>query len=257
MNTVNGSIGCTPNELVFGGFCGSEDDLFVNKSPKISEMTGAMFAIDLEREQAELFSRAEAHQAKELQRIASRAVDSSEKYSPSIGDWVLAARGGMPHGRPRDKLQLPLTGPWRVLEPSNPASALVECLHAASRQVVRFGLHELLPFNSELLDAPEDYEKVAQRDFWDYSVDCIVDHRPHLPRRAPGKRVRPKSGYEFLVRYKYIPLSIEEGSENPSWQPWSYTRHLTALRDYCSLPVVTTDLGRDFYVEAVGGTLDE
>jgi hypothetical protein len=211
----------------------------------------------LEREQAKLFSRAEAHQAKELQRIASRAADSSEKYLPQVGDWVLAARGGMPHGRPRDKLQLPLTGPWRVLEPSNPASASVECLHAASRQVVKFGSHELLPFNSELLDAPEDYERVAQRDFWDYSIDCIMDHRPHLPRRAPGRRLRPKNGYEFLVRYKYLPLSSEEGSENPSWQPWSYVRHLTALRDYCSLPLVSVDLGGDFYVEAVDGIVDE
>ena len=130
-------------------------------------------------------------------------------------------------------------------------------MHAASRQVVKFGLHELLPFNSDLLDAPEEYEKVAQRDFWDYSIDDIVDHRPHLPRRAPGRRLRPKSGYEFLVRYKYLPLSTEEGSENPSWQPWSYTRHLTALRDYCSLPAVVTDLGRDFYVESANDVVDD
>ncbi len=257
MNTVNGSIGCTPNELVFGGFCGSEDDLFVNKPSKVSEMSGSSFVLELEREQAELFSRAEAHQAKELQRIASRAIDAPEGYCPQVGDWVLAARGGMPHGRPRDKLQLPLTGPWRVLESSNPASAVVECLHAASRQVVKFGAHELLPFNSELLDSPEDYEKVAQRDFWDYSIDSIQDHRPHFPRRAPGKRLRPKSGYEFLVKYKYIPLSTEEGCENPSWQPWSYTRHLTALRDYCSLSNVMVDLGRDFYVEASNEVADE
>ena len=257
MNTVNGSIGCTPNELVFGGFCGSEDDLFVNKPPKTSDVSSSSFALDLEREQAELFSRAEAHQAKELQRIASRAADVPEDYRPQSGDWVLAARGGMPHGRPRDKLQLPLTGPWRILESSNPASAAVECLHAASRQVVKFGLHELLPFNSDLLDAPEEYEKVAQRDFWDYSIDDIVDHRPHLPRRAPGRRLRPKSGYEFLVRYKYLPLSTEEGSENPSWQPWSYTRHLTALRDYCSLPAVVTELGRDFYIESTNDVADD
>jgi hypothetical protein len=44
-------------------------------------------------------------------------------------------------------------------------------------------------------------------------------------------------------------LSSEEGSENPSWQPWSFVRHLTALRDYCSLPLVENALGDDFYVE--------
>ncbi len=73
--------------------------------------------------------------------------------------------------------------------------------------------------------------------------------RPQLPRRQRGRRARPKREYEFLVRYKYLPLSSEEGSENPSWQPWSFVRHLTALRDYCSLPLVENALGDDFYVE--------
>ena len=115
--------------------------------------------------------------------------------------------------------------------------------------MVKYSPHELLPFNSDLLDSPEDYEKVAQRDFWDYSVDAIVNHRPHLPRRAPGRRIRPKKDYEFLISYKFLPLSTEEGSENPSWQPWSYARHLTALRDYCLQPAVSSELGADFYVE--------
>jgi hypothetical protein len=256
MNTVNGSIGCTPNELVFGGFCGSEDELFLVRPPKTSKEPGPQLVFDLECEQAELFSRAEEHQAKELQRIASRAAELPEGHRPLAGDWVLAARGGMPHGRPRDKLQLPLTGPYRVLESSNPSSAVVECLHAASRQVVKFSSHELLPFNSDLLDSPEDYEKVAQRDSWDYSVDFVENHRPHFPRRG-GKRLRPKSGYEFLIRYKYIPLSTEEGSENPSWQPWSYARHLTALGEYCSRPDVSAELGRDFYVETSSGLADD
>ena len=228
------------------------------KSVTVSEGPAPLIVSNLEQEQAELFSRAEQHQAKELQRIAARAVDSAEDhYRPQVGDWVLAARGGLPHGRPRDKLQLPLTGPWRVLDPSNPSSAVIECLHAASRQVVKFSSHELLPFNSELLDSPEDYERIAQRDFWDYSVDFIENHRPRLPRRAPSRRVRAKSGYEFLIRYKYLPLSTEEGSENPSWQPWSYARHLTALRDYCLQPAVSVELGRDFYVESNGNPPDE
>ena len=99
------------------------------------------------------------------------------------------------------------------------------------------------------MDSPEDYERTAQRDFWEYSIDSIVNHRPQLPRRQRGRRARPKRDYEFLVRYKYLPLSSEEGSENPSWQPWSFVRHLTALRDYCSSPLVRNVLGDDFYVE--------
>jgi hypothetical protein len=81
-----------------------------------------------------------------------------------------------------------------------------------------------------------------------------VNHRPQLPRRTRGKRARAKSSYEFFIRYKYLPLSTEEGSENPSWQPWSIARRLTALRDYCSLPEVVETLGDDFYVEEPDGS---
>ena len=110
-----------------------------------------------------------------------------------------------------------------------------------------------MPFDAALMDSPEDYERVAQRDFWDYSIDSIINHRPRLPRRARGRRARPKSSYEFLIKYKYLPLSTEEGSENPSWQPWSIARHLTALNDYCSLPEVSDALGDDCYVEEPDG----
>ncbi len=250
MNSVNGSLGCTPNELVFGGFCGAEEELFIHKTPQRPATPGSQFVSNLQIEQAELFARAEAHQAKELARIAARADARSDVWIPQSGDWVLAARGGFPHGRPRDKLQLPLTGPYRVLDRGDSPSNAICCLHAANRQVVKFSLHELTPFNVELMDSPEDYEKAAQRDFWEYSIDSIVNHRPQIPRRQRGRRARPKRDYEFLIRYKYLPLSIEEGAENPSWQPWSFVQHLTALRDYCSQPEVEDALGNDFYVEA-------
>jgi len=250
MNSVNGSLGCTPNELVFGGFCGAEEELFIHKTPQCPATPGSQFVSNLQIEQAELFARAEAHQAKELARIAARADARSDVWIPQSGDWVLAARGGFPHGRPRDKLQLPLTGPYRVLDRGDSPSNVICCLHAANRQVVKFSLHELTPFNVELMDSPEDYEKAAQRDFWEYSIDSIVNHRPQIPRRQRGRRARPKRDYEFLIRYKHLPLSSEEGAENPSWQPWSFVQHLTALRDYCSQPGVEDALGNDFYVEA-------
>jgi len=257
MNMVNASTGCTPNELVFGGFCGSEDDLFVQKLPSVSDAPGFKLVSELELEQTELLARAEAHQAKEFERIVSKAAARAEDWKPQTDDWVLAARGGLPHGRPRDKLQFPMTGPWRVLDRDGDGSATVRCLHAANRQVVSFGAHELTPFNSDLMDCPEDYEKVAQRDFWDYSVDAIQDHRPHFARRARGKRARAKSSYEFLILYKYLPLSTEPGSENPAWQPWSFARHLTALRDYCAQPEVLVALGDDFYVDELDGSADD
>jgi hypothetical protein len=249
MNMVNGSTGCTPNELVFGGFCGSEEQLFLHKAPVQPESTsGANFAHQLELEQTELFNRAEKHQMRELSRIAAKA-EANPSWTPTDGDWVLAVRGGMPHGRPRDKLQTMLSGPWRVANRGESPSALIDCIHASDKKLVKFGVHELIPFNSDLMDSPEDYERTAQRDLWEYSVDCIQDHRPHFPRRARGQRTRKKSDYEFLILYKYCPLSVEEGSENPSWQPWEFARHLDALRAYCERPDVISALGGDFYAE--------
>ncbi len=246
MNTVNGSIGCTPNELVFGGFCGSEEELFLHKPSRSSKPSpGKDFVYDLEMEQLQLFDRAEKHQAQELYRIVTKATPVPD-WVPVDGDWVLGIRGGMPHGRPRDKLQTLLSGPWRVINRTTSSSALIECIHASDKKVVKFGLHELVPFNSDLMDSPEDYERAAQRDCWEYSVDSIRDFRPHLPRRVRSQRPRKKSEYEFLILYKYCPLSNEEGCENPSWQPWEYARHLSALREFCSNADVAAVLGDDF-----------
>ena len=41
-------------------------------------------------------------------------------------------------------------------------------------------------------------------------------HRPEK-RSQQGKRKRPKSVFEFLVRWADLP----EGEDNPTWEPWS------------------------------------
>ena len=246
MNTVNCSTGVAPNALVYGGFADREEDLFVYTADKIcnSEDIPA-FVSELEFEQAALLERAAEFQQREFDRIATKATENPD--TPLIeGSWVLADRRGMPHGRPVDKLQFPRTGPWRVLERPDPLHPVVECVHAADGRVVSFHRHELIPFNCELLDSPENYAFFAQRDFWDYSIDQISLHRPLLPRRVRGRRPRAKESYEFLVHYKFLPISEEPGCENPSWQPYSNLRHTTALETYCARDEVQVQLGSDF-----------
>jgi hypothetical protein len=87
----------------------------------------------------------------------------------------------------------------------------------------------------------------AIQDEWTYQVERILEHRPTGPRRTNGK-LRAKKRYEFLTLYKHIPLSQEEGEENPSWQPWSHVKHLQALSHYCNKPEIVAQLGNDFYV---------
>jgi hypothetical protein len=247
MNTINASTGVTPNDLVYGGFADTDESLFQEPTPKPSNATQPeAFAQELQQEQLRLVARAEAYQNKRFEYIASRSDDSGDLELHN-GDWVLCYRGGLPHGRPRNKLQLPWAGPYRVVERlDDSADPRVRCIHAASRRVEVFGRRELRRFNVDLMDGPDDFARAAQRDQWDYNVDCIIGYRPEGPRRLPGGGLRRKESYQFLVKYKFIPISEEPGSENPSWQPYHNVRNTEALFLYCQQPELLRLLGRDF-----------
>jgi hypothetical protein len=247
MNTVNASTGVTPNELVYGGFADSDELIYKDADPRVSLSDKPdAFVSELQREQLALTARAEEYQQRKFNIIASKTSDIGDQDLLS-GDWVLCYRGGLPHGRPRSKLQFPWSGPWRVLDrepdPSNPR---VKCIHAATRQVETFGRSELRAFNIDLMDSYEDFSKAAQRDNWDYHVEAIVGHRPEGPRRLPGGPLRRKDSYHFLVKYSFLPLSDEPGSENPSWQPYHNVRFTEALSVYCRRPEVIRHLLPDF-----------
>lgn len=249
MNTVCASTGVTPNDLVFGGFADSDESLFQEPALKAQRSDRPeAFIAELQREQSELIARAEDYQKKRFDYLASKTDDDGSRELVE-GDWVLCYRGGLPHGRPRDKLQYPWTGPYRVLcregDLSNPR---VKVMHAASRLVHTFGRSELRSFNAELMDGPDDFARVAERDFWDYTVDAIIDHRPAGPRRLESRRLRKKGDYKFLVRYKYLPISTEPGCENPSWQPYQCVWNTSALKEYCDIPAISAQLGADFCV---------
>jgi hypothetical protein len=247
MNTVNASTGVTPNDLVYGGFADSDELLFKTDATRHSTADSPeSFIAELQHEQAGLLARAEEYQQRKFAIIASKTDDIGDQSLQS-GDWVLCYRGGLPHGRPRNKLQFPWSGPWRVIDrESDPSSPRVKCIHAASRQVETFGRSELRAFNVELMDSYEDFSKAAQRDNWDYHVESILSHRPEGPRRLPSGSLRRKDAYQFLVKYSFLPVSDEPGSENPSWQPYINVRFTEALSLYCRRPEVSRQLLPDF-----------
>jgi hypothetical protein len=244
MNTVCASTGETPNAFVFGGFADTEADMFMTgATPKPTRSNDAHeFVRELQAEQLEIMGRAEDYQNSQLEKMASSA-PAYESVMPE-GTYVLAYRGGMPHGRPCSKLQYRWTGPWRVLErgqdESNPR---VRCIHLASKIVEEFSIHDLKVCILDLLDGEDAMSAVAQRDNWDYTLDSILEHRPTGPRKG-----RAKSRFEFLVLYKYLERSEEPGQENPSWQPYSAVTHTEALQLYCARPEVRSQLGSNFYV---------
>jgi hypothetical protein len=244
MNTINPSTGETPNSFVFGGFADTEEDMIMsNHNGRFSRSEDPQgFVSELQEEQISLFARAEEYQNSLLSRLAARAESEGERAIEE-GAWVLAYRGGLPHGRDCSKLQYRWTGPWRVLErPDDDSHPRVQCMHAASKRVEVFNIAELKAFDSSLLVSAEDFERVAERDMWDYSVDSILNHEPRGPR---GRRT--KTSYKFEVLYKYLERSDEPGQENPAWQPYSAIAHTEALQRYCALESVRADLGANFF----------
>lgn len=247
MNTVNPSTGETPNSFVFGGFADTEEDLimpdFPGKLPRSEDPQG--FVRELQEEQVALFARAEEYQNLQLAKLAERAEQEGER-AVEEGSWVLVYRGGLPHGRPCTKEQYRWTGPWRVLERGgDDSSPRVQCMHAASKRVEAFSLAEIKAFDHSLLHSIEDFERVAQRDTWDYTVDSILDHRPRGPR---GRKA--KSSFSFLVSYKFLEQSTEAGQENPAWQSYDAISHTEALQQYCARDSIRAELGANFAVVA-------
>ena len=246
-NTVHSDLGCTPNELVLGGY-GDSDTAIYSIDPALEEgvaIEASEYAKELEQAQFEILRRSELHQEGVLRAVAQK-VESSPGRELQEGDIVLARRGGLGH-RPKDKLQAKYTGPYMVTDRPDPTHAVVRIMHLATKKIESRHMTELVECNMSHFREVQEAIPFALQDEWTYQVDSILQHKPDGPRRVNG-RLRAKSKYEFLTLYKHIPQSQEEGEENPSWQPWSHVKHLQAMRNYCSQPEVATLLGTDFYV---------
>jgi hypothetical protein len=246
-NTWNSDTGCTPNELVFGGY-GDSELAMVSKDPAFEEgssVNAVGYARELEEAQFELLRRSEVHQEERLKRVADSAIQNPTRVLEE-GSVVLAVRGGLGK-RPKDKLQTRYTGPYLVVERPDSTHSIVKICHIATKKVEERHMSELVECDMSRFREVEEAIPFAVQDECTYQVESIVQHRPDGPTRMNG-RLRAKSKYEFLTLYKHIPQSQEEGEENPCWQPWANLKHLSALRNYCNQPQVKAHLGTDFYV---------
>ncbi len=245
-NTIHSDTGCSPNELIYGGYGDTEASMFVEDlaHEEGETIAGWLYAKELEEAQFEILKRSELHQEQRLQAAARKATIGCQRVIEN-GSLVLASRGTSLGGRPKDKLQSRFTGPYLVLNRDQPLDSLVECQHLGSKVVEMFHMHDLVVVNLSHL-SEEELESSAMQDHWTYKVLCIEDFRPEGPRKV-AKRLRPKSKYEFLVLYD-LPRSTEPGDENPAWQPWANVKHLSSLKSFCEQPQVLRELGENFYV---------
>jgi hypothetical protein len=245
-NTVHSDTGCTPNELIYGGYGDTEASMFVDElvQEEGETMAGWLYAKELEEAQFDILRRSELHQEQRLQ-SAARKAESGIRRRIEDGALVLASRGTTLGGRPKEKLQSRFTGPYLVLDRNEPLDSLVKCQHLGSKVVEMFHMHELTVVDLHHL-SDQELEASAMQDHWTYKVVNIEAFRPEGMRKVNG-RLRAKGKYEFLVLYD-LPRSTEAGDENPAWQPFANVKHLTALKTFCSLATVQSQLGGNFYV---------
>ena len=94
-----------------------------------------------------------------------------------------------------------------------------------------------------LMSNVDDWLPLAAQDNFEYVVNEVVAHRPDT-RASSGRRRRPKSEFEFLVRWADLP----EGDQNPTWEPWANQslRESAPYAAYLARPEVREKLGADF-----------
>ena len=242
-NTVHSDTGCSPNELIYGGYGDTEASMFVDDQEEGETMAGWLYAKELEDAQFEVLRHSELHQEQRLAAAAGRARERGQRTIME-GDLVLAARGGL-GGRPKGKLQSRFQGPYLVINRPDPASSLVSCQHLGTKVIEMFHMSDLVVVKLDHL-SEQELAASALQDHWTYKVVAITACKPDGPRRVQG-RLRPKGRYQFLVHYD-LPLSEEVGDENPAWQPYANVKHLAAFKAFCVQPDNLCQLGENFYV---------
>jgi hypothetical protein len=246
--------GCTANDLLYGATAqregifedepwrqGCEPSVVPVGSADKAAAERASLTVQQWREQHEvLMASCERAQDELLQRLADlQTPEASEVDSLQPGDAVLVSV----EERGAHKLGARWRGPYLVVDAPEGQTVLLQ--HLSSRAVGAFQLNMCKRCNMELVAKVDDWLPLAAQDNFEYVVDEVVAHRP-ATRSAAGRKRRPKSDFEFLVRWADLP----EGDRNPTWEPWANQslRESAPYAAYLARPEVREALGADFLV---------
>ena len=244
--------GCSANDLLYGATA-QRDSIFEDE-PWRQGTEASVAGVDVTdgpaaeraaatvqqwREQHEaLLASCERAQDELLDRLAElQGSEAAEVDSLQPGDAVLVSV----EERGAHKLGARWMGPYLVV--SAPVGQKVTLQHLSSRRVSEFALDMCKRCDMSLMSDIDDWLPLAAQDNFEYVMKEVVAHRP-ATRALSGRKKRPKSDFEFLVRWADLP----EGDENPTWEPWQNQslRESEPYAAYLSRPEVRDALGADF-----------
>jgi hypothetical protein len=242
--------GCTANELLYGA-TSERSSIFEDEPwredaapsivpPQDSEAAAAAEATIAQwRAQHEiLLARCEATQDDLIQRLSDlQGPEAADLGSLIPGDTVLVSSDE----RPVHKLSPRWLGPYLVV--TEPVGQRVLLQHLSSKKMGEFALNMCKRCDMSLVSDTNEWLSLAAADHFEYLVEAVEQHRP-TQRRLPNGRLRPKSDFEFLVRWEGLPID----DENPSWEPWTNAslRTTDAFATYLAKAEVAAALGSDF-----------
>ena len=244
--------GCTANDLLYGA-THQRQGIFEDEpwkqgcEPSVacpgvidgSAAERAAITVQQWREQHEtLLASCEREQDELLQRLSNlQGPEAAEVDSLQPGDAVLVSV----EERGAHKLGARWRGPYLVVNAPEGQTVLLQ--HLASKRVGEFQLSMLKRCNLDLMTDVNDWLPLAAQDNFEYVVEAVISHRPAT--RSAGRKKRPKSDFEFLVRW----AGLLEGDENPTWEPWQNQslRESAPFAAYLAQPSVVAALGRDFF----------
>jgi len=146
-----------------------------------------------------LLARCEAVQDELIQKLADlQGPEAADLSSLIPGDAVLVSSDE----RPAHKLGPRWLGPYLVV--SEPVGQRVLLQHLSSKRVGEFALNMCKRCDMSLMSDTNDWLSLAAADHFEYLVESVEEHRPSQ-RRLPNGRLRPKSDFEFLVRWEGLP----------------------------------------------------
>ena len=252
------ALGCTPNELAYCFAPDTESSIFdteiqeelANSAQVPAESGSEKSMLELRRQHEVLVQACDSKQEEILEKLKTfnqELLQDAVLLQP--GDFVLLDMRERPHG----KLQAPWGGPYQVIDHArdDEAGPIFRCQHLASKKVSEFHVSMLKKCNMDRFESSEDAVPYAAMDSWEWEVEKVTAHFPAGPRKAKGKKIRPKKGYEFEVWWKGCP----PGEDNPTLESWEQNSSLRTCQpylDYLARPEVKAELGADFAIEQPG-----